>query len=155
MWRTDSFEKMLMLGKIEGRGEGNDKGWDGWMTSPTRWTWVWVSSGSWWWTGKPGMLQSMGLQRIGHDWVTEPNWTELQSTRLLCPWKFPGKHAIVGFQFFIQGIFLTQGLNPGLLHCRQILYFLSHQGSPSVKGRDKLHVEDCGQLLRKDGVGTS
>ena len=155
MWRTDSFEKMLMLGKIEGGREGNDKGWDGWMTSPTRWTWVWVSSGSWWWTGKPGVLQSMGLQRIGHDWVTELNWTELQSTRLLCPWKSPGKHTRVGFQFLIQGIFLTQGLNPGLLHCRQILYFLSHQGSPSVKGTDKIHAEDCGQLFRKDGVGTS
>ena len=50
-------------------GEGDDKGWDGWMVSLTRWTWVWVSSGSWWWTGKPGMLQSMGL----HDWVTELN----------------------------------------------------------------------------------
>ena len=46
-------------------GEGDDRGWDGWMTSPTRWTWVWASSGSWWWTGRPGMLQSLGLQRVG------------------------------------------------------------------------------------------
>ena len=52
-------------------GEGDNRGWDGWMASPTQWTWVWVSSGSCWWTGKPGMLQSMGLQRFGHDWVTE------------------------------------------------------------------------------------
>ena len=52
-------------------GEGDDRGWDGWMASPTRWTWVWVSSGSWWWTGKPGVLQSMGSQRVGHDWATE------------------------------------------------------------------------------------
>ena len=51
--------------------EGNDRGWDGWMASPTQWTWVWVNSGSWWWTGKPGMLQCIGLQRVGHDWVTE------------------------------------------------------------------------------------
>ena len=51
-------------------GEGDDRGWDGWMSSPTRWTWVWVSSGSWWWTGRPGMLQSTGLQRVGHDWAT-------------------------------------------------------------------------------------
>ena len=50
------------------------RGWDGWMASPTRWTWVWASSGSWWWTGKPGMLQSMGLQGVGHDWATELNW---------------------------------------------------------------------------------
>ena len=63
--RTDSFEKTLMLGKIEG-GEGDDGGWDGWMASPTWWTWVWVNSGSWWWTGRPGVLQSMGLQRVGH-----------------------------------------------------------------------------------------
>ena len=48
--------------------------WDGWMASPVRQTWVWVGSGSWWWTGRPGMLQSMGSQRVGHDWVTELNW---------------------------------------------------------------------------------
>ena len=46
------------------------------MASPTQWTWVWAGSGSWWWTGKPGVLQSMGLQRVGHNWATEPNWTE-------------------------------------------------------------------------------
>ena len=55
-------------------GEGDDRGWDGWMASLTRWTWVWVNSGSWWWTGRPGMLQSMGLQRVGHNWATELNW---------------------------------------------------------------------------------
>ena len=52
------------------------------MASLTRWTWVWVSSRSWWWTGKPGMLQSMGLQRIGHDWVTELNWTTVHQAPL-------------------------------------------------------------------------
>ena len=57
-------------------GEGDDRGWDGWMASPTQWTWVWVSSGSWWWTGKTGMLQSMGLQRGGHAWETEQDWTK-------------------------------------------------------------------------------
>ena len=55
--------------------EGDDRGWDGWMASPTQWTWVWVNSGSWWWTGKPGVLQFMGSQRVGHDWATELNWT--------------------------------------------------------------------------------
>ena len=54
-------------------GEGDDREWDGWMASLTRWTWVWVNSGSWWWTGKPGVLQSMGSQRLGHDLVTELN----------------------------------------------------------------------------------
>ena len=71
MRRTDSFEKTLRLGMIEGRGEGDDRGWDGWMASPTQWTWVWVSFRSWWWTGKPSILQSTRSQRVGHDWVTE------------------------------------------------------------------------------------
>ena len=51
--------------------EGDNRGWDGWMAPPTRWTWIWVCSESWWWTGKPGVLQSMGWQRVGHDWATE------------------------------------------------------------------------------------
>ena len=71
MKRTDSLEKTLMLGMIKAGGEGDDRGWDGWMASPTQWTWVWVSSGSWWWTGRPAVLQSMGSQRVGHDWATE------------------------------------------------------------------------------------
>ena len=61
-------------------GEGENRGWDGWMTSPTQWTWVWVNSGSWWWTGRPGMLQFMGWQRFGHNWATELtklNWMPL------------------------------------------------------------------------------
>ena len=74
MWRADSFEKSLMLGKTEGRRRRDDRGWDGWMASPTQWTWVWVNSGSWWWRGTPGVLWFMGLQRVGHDWATELNW---------------------------------------------------------------------------------
>ena len=70
MWRTDSLEKTLMLGKIEGRR----RGWDGWMASLTQWAWVLVNFGSSWWTGRPGMLQFMGSQRVGHNWVTEVNW---------------------------------------------------------------------------------
>ena len=62
--------------KLKGGGKGDDRGWDGWMASLTQWTWVWVNSGSWWWTGRPGVLQSTGLQRVGHDWVTELNWTD-------------------------------------------------------------------------------
>ena len=54
-------------------GEGGDRGWDDWMASPTQWRWVWASSRSWWWTGKPGVVQSMGSQRIGYDWGTELN----------------------------------------------------------------------------------
>ena len=76
MWRINSLEETLMLGGIGGRGEGDDRGWNGWMASPTQWTWVSVNSGSWWWTGRPGVLWFMGLQRVGHDWVTELNWTD-------------------------------------------------------------------------------
>ena len=66
--------------RLRAGGEGDDRGWDGWMASPTQWTWVWVDSRSWWWTGRPGMLQFMGWQRIGHDWATELNWSA-------CLWK--------------------------------------------------------------------
>ena len=69
MKRTDS---------LKARGERNGRGWDGWMASPTQWTWVWVNSGSWWWTGRPRKLQSMMSERVEHDWVTELNWTELK-----------------------------------------------------------------------------
>ena len=76
MQRADSLEKTLMLERLKAGGEGDDRGWDSWMASPTQWTWVWVSSGSWWWTGGPGVLQSVGSRRVGHDWATELNWTE-------------------------------------------------------------------------------
>ena len=58
-------------------GEGDDRGWDGWMASLTRWTWVSVNSGSWWWTGRPGVLQCMGSQRVGHDWATDLIYSDL------------------------------------------------------------------------------
>ena len=61
--------------RLKAGGEGDNRGWDGWMASLTRWIWVLVSSGSWWWTGKPGMRQSVGSQRVGHNWATELNWT--------------------------------------------------------------------------------
>ena len=76
MWRADSFERTLMLGKIKGRRRRDNRGWDGWMASPTQRTWVWVNSRSWWWTGRPGVLWFMGFQRVRHDWATELNWTE-------------------------------------------------------------------------------
>ena len=74
MRRIESLEKTLMLGRIGGRRRRVDRAWDDWMASPTRWTWVSVDSRSWWWTGRPGVLRFMGLQRVGHDW--ELNWTE-------------------------------------------------------------------------------
>ena len=62
--------------RLKAGGEGDNRGWDGWMSSLTLWTWVWTNFWSWWWTGKPGMLQSTGLQRVRHDWAAELNWTE-------------------------------------------------------------------------------
>ena len=71
--RANSLEKTLMLGKIKGRRRRGHQRMRCWMTSPTQWTWVWVNFGSWSWTGRPGVLQSMRSQRVGHDWVTELN----------------------------------------------------------------------------------
>ena len=76
MWRGDSLEKILMLERLRAGGERDNRGWDGWMASSTQWTWVWVDSGSWWWTERLGVLQFMVSQRVGHDWATELNWTE-------------------------------------------------------------------------------
>ena len=116
------------------------------MASLTRWTWVWVNSGSWWWTGRPGVLRFMGLQRVGHDWATDLIWSDLIHTSVtftqLSPtlwpqglhslWNSPGQNTGVGSLSLLQGIFPTRGSNPGLLHCRQILYQLSYQGSPRI-----------------------
>ena len=60
--------------RLKAGGEGDDRGWDGWMASAIRWTWLWASSGSWWWTGRLSVLQSVGSQRVRHDWVTELSW---------------------------------------------------------------------------------
>ena len=66
-------------------GEGDDREWDGWMASLTRWTWVWVNSGSWWWTGRPGVLRFMGSQRVGHDWGTGLTEKQLRRHFLVTP----------------------------------------------------------------------
>ena len=75
-WKRPWFWERLKAG-----GEGDARGWDSWMASPTGWKWVLVSSGSWWWTGKPEVLQSIRSQRVGHNWATELNWTELNRCR--------------------------------------------------------------------------
>ena len=62
--------------RLRAGGEGDDREWDGWMAPPTQWTCIWVNSRSWWWTGRPGVLQSMGSQRVRHDWATELSWNE-------------------------------------------------------------------------------
>ena len=90
MWRTDSLEKTLLLERLKAGGEEDGKGWDGWMASLTWWTWVWVNSGSWWWAGRPDVLQSMGFQ-------TQTGlraWTELNRS-ILCPDTLPSLLLIV------------------------------------------------------------
>ena len=77
MWQTDSSERPWCWERLKAGREGDDRGWDGLMASPTQCTWVWASSRSWWWTGQPGVLQFMGSQRVRHDWATELNWTNL------------------------------------------------------------------------------
>ena len=74
MWRPDLLEKILMLAGLKARGEQKDRGWAIWMASLSQWRWVSVNSGSWWWTGRPGMLRFMGSQRVGQEWATELNW---------------------------------------------------------------------------------
>ena len=92
--RTDVEAETLILWPLhvrswpwcwEGLGageEGDDRGWDGWMAPLTRWTWFWVNSGSWWWTGRPGVLRFMVSQRVGHYWETELKWTHFRFARM-------------------------------------------------------------------------
>ena len=84
IWRLTHLKRpwwweRLKVGEVE-----DDRGWDGYMASPSQWTWVWVNSGSSWWTGRPGMLQSIGSQRIRHEWVNELNWTEGNASLKTC-----------------------------------------------------------------------
>ena len=75
-WLSDWTELNWCWEWLRSGGEGDDRGWGGWMASPTQWTWVWANPGSWWWIGRSGMLWSMGSQKVRHNWVTELNWTD-------------------------------------------------------------------------------
>ena len=119
-------------------------GGDGWMASPTRCTWVWVNSGSWWWTGRPGVRQSMGSQRVGHDWATELIWTVCSSRWLLLllsigsrsegfrsrgVWVLSSTHNFSSCSEAC-GIFPDEKSNPCPLHGQVASYPLYSQGSP-------------------------
>ena len=105
--------------RLKAGGEEDDRGWGGWMASPTRSTWIWASSRSWWWTGKPGVLQSMGWQRVRHDWV---NWTDgrlgryrkpLASLHWEDPWVFLVRLSFLPTLFFWKatiGLLLSAGV---------------------------------------------
>ena len=105
MRRADSFEKTLIGERLRAGGEEDDRGWDGWMSSPTQWTWVWVNSRRWWWTGRPGVLWFMGLQRVGHNWATELNWT-LQCILLAFFWEDNFFHTEEYFTYVTNKIWL-------------------------------------------------
>ena len=100
MQRADSLKKTLMLGKIEAWKRRGDRGWNGWMASPTQCTWVLISSGSWCWTGRPGVLQSMGSQRVRHVWATKLNWPKLW----LSWWRIPLQCGRPGFGAWVRKI---------------------------------------------------
>ena len=121
MWRSDSLEKTLML-VLKVGGEVEVREWDGWMASLTQLTWVWVSPGSWWWTGKHGVLQSMGLQRVGYNWVTKLTdwltdrtcwWTCWTSNHTRWTWNPMGTYRYLGcHMLFSQSrCILSRGLN--------------------------------------------
>ena len=109
--------------RLKEGGEGDDRGWDGWMASPTGWTWVWASSGSWWWTGRPGMLQSLGLQRVGHDWGTGLSW--MRAVPDPCPDCWYWREATVE-------LFLNQPQLPG---SKPVLYRIVCIGILSMKNK--------------------
>ena len=84
--RTTHWKRPWCWERLKTGGKGDNRGWDGWMASPTQWTWVWINSRSWWWTGKPAMLQYIGLQRVRHDWATELRWNSYKN--YLLTWWF-------------------------------------------------------------------
>ena len=89
LWPPDV--KSWLTGKdsdagLRAGGKGDDRGWDGWMASLTQWTWVWVNSGNWWWTGRPGILQFIGSQRVRHNRATELNWRYILKLKVSLAW---------------------------------------------------------------------
>ena len=91
--------------RLQAGGEGDHRGWDGWMASPTQWTWVWASSDCWWWTGKPGVLQSMGSQKVGHNWATELNWL-VALILVISIYVFSNFTIWISTRFFLFSVFL-------------------------------------------------
>ena len=104
--RVDSLEKTLMLGGIGDRRKGDDRGWDGWMASPTWCTWVWVNSGSWWWTRRPGLLQFMRSQSDVTEWL---NWTEADILNTWSPLTPPFLLSMAIFPLLGEDFWISEG----------------------------------------------
>ena len=144
MRRVDSLEKTLMLGGIEGRrrrGRQRMRWLDG---ITTWWTWVWVNSGSWWWTGRPGVLWFMGLQIVGHDWATELNWTELNPVCSICRLLFMMNYFLMfltmlstlgGLDLYPMGILGSGNMTRMLL----LFFFVEVHGNQLLDMRILLH----------------
>ena len=133
-----------------GAGEGDDRGWDGWMASPTWWTWVWVSSRSWWWTGRPGVLRFMGSQRVGHDWATKLNWRwtklvaqrvkslpAMQETHVLSLGSFPGEGNGYPLQYSYLEIPMDTGASRATVHW---VAQSGHDWATNTFHKDLLHL---------------
>ena len=120
-------------------GEGDDRGWDGWMASPTWWTWVWASSRIWWWTGSPGMLQSMGSQRVRLDWVTKLNWRPLSpSSPVLSILHFTDE--LYGFLWLLNLILPQLHAHT---HFHSSLWHWWYPDSPTALGWGSLPMKEC------------
>ena len=109
-------------GRLRAGGEGDDRGWDGWMASPTQWRWVWVNSGSWWWTGRPGVLRFMGSQRVGRDWATEQTVRALTPVPELTPTLDPATSQRQAGAILYWRLWVSD--EPGFQGCLEMLLFL-------------------------------
>jgi len=124
-------EKPWCWERLKAGGEGDNGGWAGWMISLTPWTWVLASSRSWWWTGKPGVLQTMGLQRVRHDWATELNWSFIffhPFMSVLISQKFPqiyfsSRNSLLGFKYFCSIFILLRSFSLFLLLFFPLFHF--------------------------------
>ena len=140
----------LGLDRLREGGKGGDRGGDGWMASSTQWTWVWVNSGRWWRTGKPDVLQSMGSQRVGHDWATELNWFNLQLVKY-CSNHVTASYVTVGESDTRQDQALCWGLTEDRLRAWAQVWAASLCGPRSVLSGRSRHASSWRRGLR-DGT---
>ena len=128
--------------------EGEDREWDGWIASPTQWTWIWASSNrSWWRTGKPGVLQSMGLQRVRHNWATELNWTKLKGNEVETELLWGQYRVCHDWQQWSRYSFLLPWLRqPQFGHLKQSASLVGIEGQPLPSGKEDTAHGSLGTL---------